>query len=81
MSKISFEGGEITYKYLMNKSKNDLSRMYLELLTEFKQLQNTAHNNDYTKCLGLLEKQLNNKGEIGLVPVSEVMKLISKHFA
>jgi len=32
MAIIEFNGGPITHRYLMNKTKNDLARMYMELL-------------------------------------------------
>jgi hypothetical protein len=41
----------------------------------------SSHNSDYAKCLDLIEKQLENRGEMGLVPVSDVMQVLKKHFA
>lgn len=32
MAIVEFHGGTITHRYLMNKSKHDLARMYMELL-------------------------------------------------
>lgn len=32
MSRVEFRGGPVTHSYLMNKSKHDLARMYMELL-------------------------------------------------
>ena len=32
MAIVEFHGGRITHKYLMNKTKWELARMYLELL-------------------------------------------------
>lgn len=50
MSKVSFKGGEITYKYLFNKSKHDLCVDYLSLLDAFKKLQKAEHNSEYKQC-------------------------------
>jgi len=32
VSRVEFRGGPVTHSYLMNKSKYDLARMYMELL-------------------------------------------------
>ena len=39
MGIIEFYGGRITHKYLMNKTKYDLARMYLELLELYEAAQ------------------------------------------
>lgn len=47
MGKVSFKSGDITYKYLNNKSKHDLCMDYLSLLATCKKLQKAEHNSKY----------------------------------
>lgn len=62
MSIVEFNGGPITHRYLMNKSKHDLSTMYMDLLRCLRHetlrepegwfLHSAQHQHTGVHCLG-----------------------------